>query len=243
AGAGKSCSGAWASCRAISRKAAGTTSTWTRRPVSRSTPRRGSTRNRWPPSRATTTRWRSGPPSCRRSAARSTSARSPTWGSRSARSSSSTTCPPTPRPRGAARSSGWPHRAPSRMPSGLPSTRTRSSEAPVVIKSIGLLTRREGMTHEQFVKHGVDVHAPLAHAVPGIRRYVQSHLVEERRRPDIDALDVEIDGIAELWYDDREAMARALATPEAKALHADGALFIGRIKSYTIEEKVIIPRS
>jgi len=99
------------------------------------------------------------------------------------------------------------------------------------------------MTHEQFVKHWVDVHAPLAHAVPGIRRYVQSHIVEERRRPDIDALDVEIDGIAELWYDDREAMARALATPEAKALHADGALFIGRIKSYTIEEKVIIPRS
>jgi len=112
-----------------------------------------------------------------------------------------------------------------------------------VIKSIGLLTRKEGMTHEQFVKHWVDVHAPLAHAVPGIRRYVQSHIVEERRRPDIDALDVEIDGIAELWYDDREAMARALATPEAKALHADGALFIGRIKSYTIEEKVIIPRS
>jgi uncharacterized protein (TIGR02118 family) len=114
---------------------------------------------------------------------------------------------------------------------------------PGVIKSIGLLTRKEGMTHEQFVKHWVEVHAPLAHAVPGIRRYVQSHIVEERRRPDIGALDVEIDGIAELWYDDREAMARALATPEAKALHADGALFIGRIKSYTIEEKVIIPRS
>ena len=112
-----------------------------------------------------------------------------------------------------------------------------------MVKSISLLTRKPGMTHEQFVKHWVDVHAPLAHAVPGIRRYVQSHIVEERRRPDIDALDVEIDGIAELWYDDREAMARALATPEAKALHADGALFIGRIKSYTIEEKVIIPRS
>jgi hypothetical protein len=47
------------------------------------------------------------------------------------------------------------------------------------------------------------VHAPLAHAVPGLRRYVQSHIVEERRGPDIPALDVEVDGIAELWYDDR----------------------------------------
>ena len=36
-------------------------------------------------------------------------------------------------------------------------------------------------------------------------------------------------------------MARAHASPQAKALFADGALFIGRIKTYTIEEKVIVP--
>jgi uncharacterized protein (TIGR02118 family) len=110
-----------------------------------------------------------------------------------------------------------------------------------MIKSVGLLRRRDGMTHEQFVKHWVEVHAPLARGVPGLLRYVQSHVVEERKRPDIPALDVEIDGIAELWYEDREAMARALASPEMKALQADGALFIGRIKSVTVEEKQIIP--
>ena len=110
-----------------------------------------------------------------------------------------------------------------------------------MIKSISLLTRKAGMTHEQFVRHWVDIHAPLAHAVPGLRRYVQSHIVEERGRPDIPALDVEIDGIAELWYDDRESMARAMASAESKALHADGALFIGRIKTFTVEERVIVP--
>jgi uncharacterized protein (TIGR02118 family) len=110
-----------------------------------------------------------------------------------------------------------------------------------VIKSISLLTRRDGWTHEQFVRHWVDVHAPLAHAVPGLRRYVQSHIVEERRRPDVPPLDVEIDGIAELWYDDAESMKAALATPAARALYADGALFIGRIKTYTVEEQQIIP--
>jgi len=114
------------------------------------------------------------------------------------------------------------------------------TETPV-IKSISMLTRRDGMTHEQFVKHWVEVHAPLALSVPGMRRYVQSHIIEERKRPDIPATAVEIDGIAEVWYDDREAMARAVATPEAKALYADGALFIGRIKTFTVEEKVIIP--
>jgi uncharacterized protein (TIGR02118 family) len=111
-----------------------------------------------------------------------------------------------------------------------------------MIKSIGLLTRKEGLSHEDFVEHWLEVHAPLAHAVPGVRRYVQSHILEERTRPDIPTTDVDIDGIAELWYDDRVAMERANASPEANRLHADGALFIGRIKSFVVEEKVIIPR-
>jgi uncharacterized protein (TIGR02118 family) len=123
-----------------------------------------------------------------------------------------------------------------------------------VIKSVSLLVRKDGMTHAEFVKHWVETHAPLAHAVPGLRRYVQSHILEERRRPDIPSLNGEIDGIAELWYDDRDSMARALASPAARALHADGALFIaggvprggvapfGRpIKTFTVEERVIIP--
>ena len=110
-----------------------------------------------------------------------------------------------------------------------------------LIKSIGLLTRKDGLSHDEFVQHWYEVHAPLAHAVPGVRRYVQSHILEERTRPDIPTTKVEIDGIAELWYDDREAMERANATPEARRLHADGALFIGQIKSFVVEEKVIIP--
>lgn len=111
-----------------------------------------------------------------------------------------------------------------------------------MIKNISLLTRKDGLTYEQFTRHWVEVHAPLAHAVPGVRRYVQSHIIAERKRPDIPTTEVAVDGIAELWYDDRETMARAMASPEAKALHADGALFIGRIKTFTVEERVIIPR-
>ncbi len=109
-----------------------------------------------------------------------------------------------------------------------------------MIKAISLLARKDGLTHEQFVKHWLEVHAPLAHAVPGIRRYVQSHIVGDRKRADISGLDVEADGIAELWYDDRAAMERAIATPEMKTLHADGTLFIGRIRTFLVEEKVII---
>jgi uncharacterized protein (TIGR02118 family) len=111
-----------------------------------------------------------------------------------------------------------------------------------MIKSVGLLTRKAEISHEQFVKHWLEIHGPLAHAVPGVRRYVQNHILEVRHRADIPTTEVEIDGIAELWFDDRESMARANASPEAKRLHDDGALFIGRIKSFVIEEKIIIPK-
>ena len=109
-----------------------------------------------------------------------------------------------------------------------------------MIKSVSLLVRKDGMTHEQFMKHWVQIHGPLALKVPGLRRYVQSHIRDERRRADIPALGVDVDGIAETWYDDADAMARAAATPEMKALHADGALFIGRIQSFITHEHVVI---
>ena len=38
-----------------------------------------------------------------------------------------------------------------------------------MIKSVGLLTRKAGLSHEDFVKHWLEVHAPLAHAVPQIK--------------------------------------------------------------------------
>ena len=62
----------------------------------------------------------------------------------------------------------------------------------------------------------------------------------ERTRADIEMTAVEVDGFAELWFDDEAALARAAQTPEMKALHADGALFIGRIKSWVVEEKTVI---
>ncbi len=109
-----------------------------------------------------------------------------------------------------------------------------------MIKTVGLLTRKGGWTHEQFMKHWVEVHAPLALAVPGLRRYVQSHIKAERTRADIEATPVEADGIAELWFDDLAALEQAAQTPQMKALHADGAKFIGRIKSWVVEEHVVI---
>lgn len=110
-----------------------------------------------------------------------------------------------------------------------------------MIKVLSLLTRKPGLSHDAFVAHWRDIHGPLAIGVPGLRRYVQSHITGTRNRTDIPETEVEIDGIAELWYDDEAAMRASASTPEAKRLYADGALFIGRIKTFVIDEQQIIP--
>ena len=109
-----------------------------------------------------------------------------------------------------------------------------------MIKRISLLTRRPELTHDEFVKHWYEVHGPLARSVPGLRRYVQSHISEEMERDDIETTALEVDGIAELWYDDKAAMLKAHQSAEAQALFADGALFIGAIKSFVVEEREIV---
>ena len=64
------------------------------------------------------------------------------------------------------------------------------------------------------MKHGVEIDAPLAHAVPGLRRYVQNHIASSRGRAlDIPETKVEIDGIAERWFDDQAALEAAARTP------------------------------
>ena len=110
-----------------------------------------------------------------------------------------------------------------------------------MIKSLGLLTRKPHLTHARFVDHWLNIHGPLALAVPGVRRYVQSHIVGTRTRPDIPETQIDVDGIAEMWFDTAEDQQRAAASPEMKILTDDGALFIGQIKSFVIDEKQIIP--
>lgn len=106
-----------------------------------------------------------------------------------------------------------------------------------MIKMIALLKRKDELSHDAFVAHWVDVHAPLAEHVPGLRRYVQSHIQTERTRADIPEIALDIDGIAELWFDDIAALEAAHHTPQMQALLADGATFIGAIKMFIVEER------
>jgi uncharacterized protein (TIGR02118 family) len=112
-----------------------------------------------------------------------------------------------------------------------------------MIKTVSLLVRKEGSSHEDFVRHWRDIHGPLAYACPGVARYTQTEVKASSFRSDgVAALDVAVDGIAELWFPDQAALDTFNASPATRRLREDGTKFIGRQISFTTEERVIIPR-
>ena len=107
------------------------------------------------------------------------------------------------------------------------------------VKSLDFLTRKAGLPVEDFQRHWLLVHGPIAAAIPALRRYVQSHT----RRSAYEAGRVPAcDGAAITWYDSAEAFRAAAAGAEYARVAADGPSFLAmdRIRSILTREHVIV---
>ena len=111
---------------------------------------------------------------------------------------------------------------------------------PFAIKRASLLGRKPGISHEEFVRHWVEIHAPMARACPGIGRYALTIVKSASTRKDVAAYEIQVDGIAELWFKTQADYEAYSASPATKRLRDDGATFIGREIDFITEEKAII---
>ena len=103
-------------------------------------------------------------------------------------------------------------------------------------KRLGILRKRDDMTHEQFVNHWFNQHAALCVQLPNLRRY-SVNLVDRARFPHFD-----YDGFSELWFDSEEEMVASLESPQGKTLLADLPNFVKDIKPIvTVETQIIWP--
>ncbi|TAK63143.1 MAG: EthD family reductase [Dehalococcoidia bacterium] len=107
-----------------------------------------------------------------------------------------------------------------------------------MVKLIYCITRKPGLSVEEFQRYWRETHGPVAGAIPGVRRYVQCHVLPElysRQSPPYD-------GAAELWFDDLDAMRAAMQSPELKAALEDEKNFIdhSRVASFVTVEKVVV---
>src|SRR5882762_331651 len=92
-----------------------------------------------------------------------------------------------------------------------------------MIKLTFAARRRDDIDPAEFHRYWRDEHGPLVRsfqAVLGIRRYVQVHRIEtplnDALRASRDALEP-FDGVAELWWDDLDALTAGASTPEGSA--------------------------
>lgn len=110
-----------------------------------------------------------------------------------------------------------------------------------MIKLTFAVRRRADVEPAEFHRYWRDEHGPLVRSFQstlGIRRYVQVHQVDtplnDLFRASRDALEP-FDGVAELWWDDIDALTAASSTPEGlaagQALLTDEGRFIDLSKS------------
>jgi uncharacterized protein (TIGR02118 family) len=108
-----------------------------------------------------------------------------------------------------------------------------------VVKIIYVITRKSGMSVEEFQRYWRETHGPIAARIPGVRKYVQCHTLPElydgERAPPYD-------GVAELWFDDLDAFRQASRSPEVAAAVEDERNFIdhSNVALIVTEEKPVV---
>ena len=105
------------------------------------------------------------------------------------------------------------------------------------MKVFSMFKKRSDLTYDEFSRYWKEVHGPtVARLTPGLRRYVQNHPVN------VPGVESDIDGIAELWFDDLEALRNywAWRHSDGKPVFEDGKNFQGPpIVTFFAEEHVI----
>ncbi len=108
-----------------------------------------------------------------------------------------------------------------------------------MIKIIYCITRKEGMSVEEFQRYWWETHRSIAARIPGVRRYVQCHTLPQLYEGDSPP---PYDGVAELWFDDLEAFQGILGSPELQTAREDERNFIDHSRSILIvtEERTVV---
>lgn len=100
-----------------------------------------------------------------------------------------------------------------------------------MFKAMILLGRREDLTREEFRAWWLGRHQELAKGLPGVRA-IRFNVVENE--------DADVDGIAELWFDSREAFDAAYATEHGQSVAADSLAHLSRRERLFVDEHVLL---
>ena len=109
-----------------------------------------------------------------------------------------------------------------------------------MIKLVYCITKRPGLSDEEFFHYWKNVHGPIGARIPHLRKLVQSH----RRTVEGDRYPPDYHGMAELWFDNEQALLAARQSPEWNASREDEANFIdhGRVAYFVSDEHILLDK-
>ena len=106
-----------------------------------------------------------------------------------------------------------------------------------MINAITIIKKKQGLTYKKFQNYWKNEHAEIVTRSPLVGTYVQSHPIYNDKLTFEDT----IDGIAEIWFDDTNAMRSLASTKEYKDIQDDEKVFIdGSAVRLIIAEDIII---
>ena len=105
-----------------------------------------------------------------------------------------------------------------------------------MINAITIIKKKQGLTYEKFQNYWKNEHAEIVTRSPLVGTYVQSHPIYNDKLTFEDT----VDGIAEIWFEDTNAMRSLAATKEYQDIQNDEKVFIdGSAVRLIIAEDII----
>ena len=107
-----------------------------------------------------------------------------------------------------------------------------------MINAITIIKKKQGLTYEKFQNYWKNEHAEIVTRSPLVGTYVQSHPIYNDKLTFEDT----IDGIAEIWFDDTNAMRSLAATKEYEDIQNDEKVFIdgSAVRLIIAEDKITV---
>lgn len=96
-----------------------------------------------------------------------------------------------------------------------------------MIKLVYCITKKAELTYEEFFNYWKNIHGPIGARIPGLRKLIQSHTIVDTK----DIQNPDFDGIAELWFDNMDALLQARKSTEWKLSTDDEKNFIDSAKT------------
>ena len=107
-----------------------------------------------------------------------------------------------------------------------------------MINAITIIKKKQGLTYEKSQNYWKNEHAEIVTRSPLVGTYVQSHPIYKDKLTFEDT----IDGIAEIWFDDTNAMRSLAATKEYEDIQNDEKVFIdgSAVRLIIAEDKITV---